>query len=415
MLHISDITCQPNKRIFLKDIMNPTDVVIVAAKRTPIGSLLGQFISLTSPQLGAVAHRAVLDETKLPAEDIDEVISGCVLQAGIGQAPARQAALLAGLPEKVGATTINKMCGSGMKAVMQAHDAIKAGSSTIILAGGMESMTHAPYLLSKARAGYRLGHGELKDHLFLDGLEDAYQPGTLMGCFADQTAEQYNISREAQDKFAIRSMQQALAAQKDAFLTEIVPVEIMTKQGKQIITTDEAPDVAKIEKVGRLHPAFSKEGTVTAGNASSIADGAASLLLMTAQEAARRKLAPLARIVACASHAQAPQWFTTAPIYAIQQAAERANWSLDSIDLFEINEAFAVVTLVTAQALKLDENKINVHGGSCALGHPIGASGARILVTLIHALRHQHKKRGIASLCIGGGEAVAMAIECVEE
>ncbi len=395
--------------------MNPTDIVVVAAKRTPIGSLLGQFSTLTSPQLGAVAHRAVLDAIQFPIQDVDEVISGCVLQAGIGQAPARQAALLAGLPEKVGATTLNKMCGSGMKAIMQAHDTIKSGSANIILAGGMESMTNAPYLLSKARGGYRLGHGELKDHMFLDGLEDAYQTGTLMGCFADQTAQKYNISREAQDEFAIESMQKALAAQQDAFSSEIAPVEIVTKQGSQIISKDEAPDANKIEKVRRLHPAFSKDGSVTAGNASSIADGAASLLLMTAKEAADRKLHPLARIIACSSHSQAPEWFTTAPIDAIQKAARKANWSLDSIDLFEINEAFAVVTLVAIEALKLDKNKVNVHGGSCALGHPIGASGARILVTLIHALRHQRKKRGMASLCIGGGEAVAMAIECVEE
>lgn len=392
--------------------MNPFDIVIVAAKRTPIGGLLGQLSALKAPELGAIAHRAVLSDTGIPVNEIDEVISGCVLQAGIGQAPARQAALAAGLPSSVGATTINKMCGSGMKAVMQAYDAIKAGSARIVLASGMESMSQAPYLLSKARAGYRLGHGEIKDHMFLDGLEDAYQAGTLMGCFADKTAQEYQLSRAEQDAFAIRSMQRAITAQKEgAFAEEIAPVQITNKQGTQTIQQDEAPDASKIEKVGRLNPAFSKDGTVTAANSSSIADGAASLLLMTLEEAQKRKLIPLARIVATSTHAQAPEWFTTAPVQAIQQVADRADWTLDSVDLFEINEAFAVVTMVAMQALKLNADKVNVHGGACALGHPIGASGARVLVTLIHALRRYGKKRGIASLCIGGGEAVAMAIE----
>ncbi len=392
--------------------MNPLDIVIVAAKRTPIGSLLGQLSSLKAPELGAIAHRAVLSDTGIPLNEIDEVISGCVLQAGIGQAPARQAALAAGLPASVGATTINKMCGSGLKAVMQAHDAIKAGSARIVLAGGMESMSQAPYLLSKARTGYRLGHGEIKDHMFLDGLEDAYQSGTLMGCFADKTAQEYQLSRADQDNFAIRSMQRAIAAQKEgAFAKEIVPVQLTSKQGTQTIQQDEAPDAAKIDKVTRLNPAFSKDGTVTPANSSSIADGAASLLLMTLEEAQKRQLTPLARIVASSTHAQAPEWFTTAPVQAIQQVADRAGWALDSVDLFEINEAFAVVTMVAIQTLKLDADKVNIHGGACALGHPIGASGARVLVTLIHALRRHGKKRGIASLCIGGGEAVAMAIE----
>lgn len=392
--------------------MNPFDIVIVAAKRTPIGGLLGQLSALKAPELGAIAHRAVLSDTGIPANEIDEVISGCVLQAGIGQAPARQAALAAGLPSSVGATTINKMCGSGMKAVMQAYDAIKAGSARIVLASGMESMSQAPYLLSKARTGYRLGHGEIKDHMFLDGLEDAYQAGTLMGCFADKTAQEYQLSRAEQDAFAIRSMQRAITAQKEgAFAEEIAPVQITNKQGTQTIQQDEAPDASKIEKVSRLNPAFSKDGTVTAANSSSIADGAASLLLMTLEEAQKRKLIPLARIVATSTHAQAPEWFTTAPVQAIQQVADRADWTLDSVDLFEINEAFAVVTMVAMQALKLNADKVNVHGGACALGHPIGASGARVLVTLIHALRRYGKKRGIASLCIGGGEAVAMAIE----
>jgi len=394
--------------------MNPNDIVIVAAKRTPIGALLGTLSPLTAPELGALAHRAAITAAGIKPSDIDEVISGCVLQAGIGQAPARQAAIRADIPVSTGATTINKMCGSGMKAVMLAHDLIKAGSATIVLASGMESMSNAPYLLSKARAGYRLGHGELKDHMFLDGLEDAYEPGILMGCFADVTAKEYGLTREQQDAFAIQSMTRALSAQQtDAFTAEIAPVTIISRKGSTTVTQDESPDQAKIAKVAQLKPAFDATGTVTAASSSSIADGAASLILMTAGTAAQHGLTPLARIVAHATHAAEPQWFTTAPIGAIKHVLHQAHWAIHDVDLFEINEAFAVVTMAAIQALKLDPQKVNIHGGACALGHPIGASGARILVTLIHALKHHHKQRGVAALCIGGGEATAMAIELV--
>lgn len=394
--------------------MKDDDIVIVAAKRTPMGSMLGSLSSLTAPELGAIAHKAALAQASLSPDDIDEVFSGCVLQAGIGQAPARQAALKAGLPDKVGATTINKMCGSGMKAVMLAHDAIKAGSGNIMLASGMESMTNAPYLLSKARAGYRLGHGEIKDHMFLDGLEDAYQKGQLMGCFADQTASHFHFSREQQDEYATHSMQKALKAMEDGLFTEeITPVEIITKKGSHQVTQDEGPDATKLSKISQLKPAFASDGTVTAANSSSISDGAASLILMTAKEARDRNISPLARIVAHASHAQAPEWFTTAPVEAIKNVLSNANWSLADVDLYEINEAFAVVALAAITSLELNPQQVNIHGGACALGHPIGASGARILVTLIHALKHTGKKRGVAALCIGGGEATAMAIELV--
>ncbi|MDP3704376.1 MAG: acetyl-CoA C-acyltransferase [Legionellaceae bacterium] len=395
--------------------MNPNDIVIVAAKRTPIGALLGTLAPLSAPELGAFTHRAAILEAGITANDIDEVISGCVLQAGIGQAPARQAAIGAGIPVSAGATTINKMCGSGMKAVMLAHDLIKAGSAHIILAGGMESMTNAPYLLSKARAGYRLGHGELKDHMFLDGLEDIYEPGTLMGRFAEATAREYHVTREQQDAFAIQSMTRALSAQQTgAFTDELTPITISNRKGQVTITDDEIPEHAKIAKVEQLKPAFDKNGTVTAASSSSIADGAASLIVMTAANAAKRGLTPLAKIVSHATHAQEPQWFTTAPISAINQVLQKANWNLSDVDLFEINEAFAVVTMAAITTLKLDPDQVNIHGGACALGHPIGASGARILVTLIHALKYHHKKRGIAALCIGGGEATAMAIELVD-
>lgn len=395
--------------------MKPDDIVIVAAKRTPAGALLGQLSSFTAPELGAFAHAAALESAALSPGEIDEVISGCVLQAGIGQAPARQAALKANIPHSVGATTLNKMCGSGMKAVMLAHDLIQAGSANIILAGGMESMSNAPYLLRKARAGYRLGHGELKDHMFLDGLEDAYDQGKLMGYFAEQTAKKFNISREAQDTYAARSMTRALQAQRDhTFEHEIVPITLTDRKGgTRLITTDEGPDEAKLAKISKLNPAFvfDGSGTITAANSSSIADGAASLILMSAATAAQHHLSPLARIVAHASHAQEPQWFTTAPIRAIQKVLTKANWQAHDVDLYEINEAFAVVAMVAIHQLDLDIEKVNIHGGACALGHPIGASGARILVTLIHALKQQGKHRGIASLCIGGGEATAIAVE----
>lgn len=394
--------------------MKQDDIVIVAGLRTPTGTLLGQLSSLSAPDLGAVAHRAVLDATNINTRDIDEIITGCVLQAGIGQAPARQAAIKAGIPDSVGASTLNKMCGSGLKSVMLARDLIVAGSANIVLAGGMESMSNAPYLLSRARSGYRLGHGELKDHLFLDGLEDAYEHGKLMGCFADATAKHFNITREAQDTFAARSMRRALDAQKlGYFNAEIAPVTIVERKGNHIIDKDEAPDEAKLPKIPNLKPAFQADGTVTAANSSSIADGAASLLLTTAKNAAERGLIPLARIVAQSTFAQEPAWFTTAPITAINKVLDKAGWTSQDVDLYEINEAFAIVAMVAISELKLDNETVNIHGGSCALGHPIGASGARILVTLIHALRQHQKKRGIASLCIGGGEAVAMAIEII--
>lgn len=396
--------------------MNPNDIVIVAAKRTPIGALLGHLSSQTAPDLGAHAHKAALAQANLAPADIDEVISGCVLQAGIGQAPARQAAIKAGIPYATGATTINKMCGSGMKAVMQACDLIKAHSANIVLASGMESMSNAPYLLKKARAGYRLGHGEIKDHMFLDGLEDAYDTGKLMGCFADDTAQEYQMSREQQDAYAIQSMTRALDAQKNgAFLDEISPLTITDRKGDTLIENDECPDFSKIAKTSQLRPSFNKDGTVTAANSSAIADGAASLIVMTAANAKKRGIKPLARIVSYASYAQEPCKFTTAPIQAIRQVLDKANWQSTDVDLFEINEAFAIVAMAAIQALELDATKVNIHGGSCALGHPIGASGARILVTLIYALLRQKKKRGVAALCIGGGEATAMAIEIGEE
>lgn len=392
------------------------DIVIVAAKRTPLGSMLGQFASLTAQELGALAHQAAIEQSGLSPTDINEVISGCVLQAGQGQAPARQAALKAGISINACATTINKMCGSGMKAVMLAHDLIKAGSIAIALAGGMESMSNAPYLLPKARSGFRLGHTELKDHLLLDGLEDVYEPGKLMGCFADETARELHFSREQQDEFAAQSMTYALNAQKNGlFDEEITCVTITDKTGHQtVLRQDESPNAEKLGKISKLRPAFQSNGTVTAANSSSIADGAASLILMTAANARARGLKPLAKIVAHASHAQAPQHFTTAPIQAIRNVLEKAQWSQESVDLYEINEAFAVVTMAAIAELKLNRACVNIHGGACALGHPIGASGARIIVTLLYALKQHNKQRGIAALCIGGGEATAIALETID-
>lgn len=392
--------------------MPETEIVIVAAQRTPIGALLGTLSTIPAPVLGSVAHLGALKAAHLTPQDIDEVITGCVLQAGIGQAPARQAAILAHIPDTTGATTINKMCGSGMKAVMLAHDAIKAGSAHIVLASGMESMSLAPYLLSKARSGYRLGHGELKDHMFLDGLEDAYEPGKLMGVFADETANEYQLTREQQDAFAIQSMTRALAAQASgAFAQEICPVTVPNRKGDILVDTDESPDHSKITKVAQLKPAFMPNGTITAASSSSIADGAASLIVMSAHEAKQRGLTPLVKIVAQTTYAHKPALFASAPVFAVQKVLALAGWTPESVDLYEINEAFAVVTLAVIKTLALDEQKVNIHGGACALGHPIGASGARILVTLIHALHKHGKKRGVAALCIGGGEATAMAIE----
>ncbi|MGL5743081.1 MAG: acetyl-CoA C-acyltransferase [Legionella sp.] len=394
--------------------MEQNDIVIVAAKRTTMGAMLGNLSSLSAPELGAIAHTAAISQAGINSAEIDEVISGCVLQAGIGQSPARQAAIKAGIPNSAGATTINKMCGSGMKAVMLAHDLIRAGSANIVLASGMESMSNAPYLLSKARSGYRLGHGELKDHMFLDGLEDAYDRGKLMGVFAEATASHFNFSREQQDEFAVRSMSKALKAiENGSFRDEIIPVTISTRKGDMTIDTDEGPDAAKLAKIAQLKPAFKADGTVTAANSSSISDGAASLILMSAGQAEKRGIKPLARIVAHASHSQAPEWFTTAPVDAMRKVMNKASWKQNDVDLYEINEAFAVVTMAGITQLELNPEQVNIHGGACALGHPIGASGARILVTLIHALIHQGKKRGVASLCIGGGEATAMAIELI--
>ncbi|MCW8469227.1 acetyl-CoA C-acyltransferase [Fluoribacter gormanii] len=394
--------------------MEQNDIVIVAAKRTPMGAMLGNLSALSAPELGAIAHVAALSQAGISPAEIDEVISGCVLSAGIGQAPARQAAIKAGLPNSSGATTINKMCGSGMKAVMLAHDLIRAGTANIVLASGMESMSNAPYLLSKARSGYRLGHGELKDHMFLDGLEDAYDRGKLMGVFAEATASHFHFSREQQDEFATRSMSRALQAiESGGFKDEIVPVTINTRKGDLTVTVDEGPDATKMSKISQLKPAFKADGTVTAANSSSISDGAASLILMSAGQAEKRGITPIARIVAHASHSQAPEWFTTAPVDAIRKVMNKASWKQNDVDLYEINEAFAVVTMAAMTQLELNPEQVNIHGGACALGHPIGASGARILVTLIHALKHQGKKRGVASLCIGGGEATAMAIELI--
>jgi acetyl-CoA C-acetyltransferase len=392
--------------------MEDNDIVIVAAKRTPMGGMLGALSALSAPELGAIAHTAALAQSGMNPSEVDEVISGCVLQAGIGQAPARQAALKAGIPNSAGATTINKMCGSGMKAVMLAHDLIKVGSAQIVLASGMESMTNAPYLLAKARSGYRLGHGELKDHMFLDGLEDAYTKGQLMGCFAEATAAHFKFTREQQDEFAINSMTKALKAIKGgSFTKEIAPVTISSRKGDTIVTTDEGPEEAKLTKIAQLKPAFKPDGTVTAANSSSISDGAASLILMSYAQAKKRGVKPIARIAAHASHAQAPEWFTTAPVDAIRKVMAKASWSNNDVGLYEINEAFAVVTMAAILQLELNPEQVNIHGGACALGHPIGASGARILVTLIHALKQRGERRGIAALCIGGGEATAMAIE----
>lgn len=383
-------------------------IVIIGAARTPIGSFQGCLKTFSAPALGAKAIRAALDRSGLENSDADEVYMGCVLPAGLGQAPARQASIGAGLPESVGCTTINKVCGSGMKAATLAHDAIRAGTARIVIAGGMESMSNAPYLLSKARTGYRMSHGQIYDHIFLDGLEDAYQPGCLMGTFAEDTAEHYQFSRAQQDEFAVRSLTRAKQATEDGtFASEIAPVSI----DGETRAIDEQPQRADVAKIPKLKPAFRDGGTVTAANSSSISDGAAALVLMSETEAERRNLHPLARIIGHATHAQAPAWFTTAPVGAITALLDRVQWRHDDVDLYEINEAFAVVTLATMRELGLSHDKVNIYGGACALGHPIGASGARIIVTLINALQTQNLKRGVASLCIGGGEALAIALE----
>lgn len=386
-------------------------IVIVGAARTPMGGLQGDLSSVRSPDLGAVAIKAALERASVSSEGVDEVIMGCVLPAGLGQAPARQAALKAGLPISVGCTTINKMCGSGMKAVMLAHDQLLAGSAAAMVAGGMENMSQSPYLLPRVREGLRMGHGKVLDHMFMDGLEDAYEGG-LMGSFAQRSADAHGITREVMDDFAIASLDKSLSAiQSGGFADEIAPVVISTRAGEQVVAIDEQPGKARLDKIRSLKPAFAKDGTVTAANSSSISDGASALVLMKESEALSRGLKPLARIVAHSTHAQLPAEFTLAPIGAIEKVLKMAGWDKDSVDLFEINEAFAVVTLLAQQALGLDERKVNVNGGACALGHPIGSSGSRILVTLLYALQKRHLKRGVASLCIGGGEATAVALE----
>lgn len=387
-------------------------VVIVSAARTPMGGFMGDFKSLAAPELGAVAIRAAVERAGLKPEEVQEVIMGNVLTAGQGQAPARQAALGAGMPPAVGCMTINKVCGSGMKAAMLAHDQLTLGAHEVMVAGGMESMSNAPYLLPKARAGLRLGHGEVKDHMFLDGLEDAYDRGRLMGTFAEDCAAKYRFSREAQDRYAITSLTRAQDAIKSgSFEKEVVPVKLAGGKIEGVVRIDEQPLKANPDKIPQLKPAFRKDGTVTAANSSSISDGAAAMVLMRRSTADRRGIAPLARIVACSSHSQEPQWFTTAPVGAVRKLFELTGWDAKTTDLFEINEAFAVVAMAAMHDLGLPHDKVNVHGGACALGHPLGASGARIMVTLLAALEKYRLRRGIAALCIGGGEATAIALE----
>lgn len=390
-------------------------IVIVSMARTPMGAFQGALAPLSATELGAETIRATLMHSGgVKPEQIDEVIMGCVLPAGLGQAPARQAALGAGLPKNVGCTTVNKMCGSGLKAVMFAHDAILAGSNDIMVAGGMESMSNAPYLLPKARGGMRMGHGEVVDHMFYDGLEDAYDKGRLMGTFAENCAEHYHFTRAAQDDFAHASIARAQAAIENGhFAGEIVPITMPSRQGEITVVEDEPPQKARPDKIPNLKPAFKKDGTVTAANASSIADGAASLLLMRKSKADALGLVPLVEILGHATHAQEPAWFTTAPVGSMQKLFEKTGLKASDVDLFEINEAFAVVTMAAMKELNLPHDKVNIHGGACALGHPIGASGARILVTLIHAMRASGAKTGVASLCIGGGEAAALAVRQV--
>ena len=389
-------------------------VVIVSAVRTPMGALQGELKQFAAAELGAAAIRAAVERAKIKPGQVEEVIMGCVLPAGQGQAPARQASLGAGLPLAAGCTTINKMCGSGMKAAMFAHDLLAAGSNDIMVAGGMESMTNAPYLLAKARGGYRLGHGQLLDHMFYDGLEDAYDKGRLMGTFAEDCAAKYNFTRAEQDKFAVASLERAQSANKSgAFAWEITPLAIKGGKDERFMEMDESPFKANFDKIPTLKPAFKKDGTVTAANSSSISDGAAALVMMRRSTAEKLGLAPLAIVVGHSTHAQEPGWFTTAPVGAIKKLYDRTGWSAGTPDLYEINEAFAVVTMAAMKEHGLPHEKVNIHGGACALGHPIGASGARILVTLIGALRKTGGRRGVASLCIGGGEATAMAIELV--
>ncbi|WP_299230880.1 acetyl-CoA C-acyltransferase [uncultured Halomonas sp.] len=390
------------------------DIVFLSAARTPMGGMLGSLSSLTAPELGAVAIRAAIERAGIDAESIDEGIMGCVLPAGVKQGPARQAMRQAGIPDAIGATTINKLCGSGMKATMLAHDLIRAGSAEVALAGGMESMSNAPHVLPKARAGYRLGHGELKDHMFLDGLEDA-ETGKLMGVFAQDIATQRDYSRERLDDFAIASLERAMEATNAGHLdAEMAPVTVTSRKGESVVSHDEQPFQAKLDKIRSLRPAFAKEGTITAANASSISDGASALILASGAAAERLAAKPLARMLGHSTHSQHPSEFTIAPVGAIDKLMKKLDWSVDDVDLFEINEAFAVVTLLAMDGLDIPHDKVNVFGGACAQGHPIGSTGSRIIATLIHALRTKGGKRGIASLCIGGGEATAVAVELID-
>ncbi|RPI16350.1 MAG: acetyl-CoA C-acyltransferase [Lysobacterales bacterium] len=392
----------------------PDHPVILAARRTPIGAFQGMFAAVTAPQLGAAAAAGALADSGVATDAIDEVIFGCVLPAGVGQAPARQAAIGAGIAPSVPATTVNKMCGSGMKALMLASDQIRAGDVGVALAGGLESMTNAPYLLLKARAGFRMGHGEVLDHMFYDGLQSPWD-GQAMGCFAENTAGRYGFSRADQDAFAAESVRRAQRAVRDGdFAAEIAPVTIKGRKGEQVISQDETPFALDIDKIPSLKPAFRKDGTVTAASSSSISDGASAIVVASAAAARERGLKPIARIVSYASHAQAPEWFTIAPGPSIQKALDRAGWKTTDVDLYEINEAFAVVTMAAAKDLGLDLAKVNVNGGACALGHPVGATGARLVTTLVHALRRRGLRRGVASQCIGGGEATAICIELVD-
>ncbi|TAL85588.1 MAG: thiolase family protein [Rhodanobacter sp.] len=394
--------------------MSNVSVVIVGAKRTAIGSFLGQFTGVPTPQLGATAMRAALEQSGLAADDVDEVIMGCVLPANLGQAPARQASLAAGLPVSTGCTTINKVCGSGMKAIMLGHDLIKAGSATSVMAGGMESMTNAPHMVN-ARSGIRYGDGKLVDHMAWDGLTNPYD-GKSMGLFGEMCADKYHFTREEQDAFSIESVKRAIAAQQNGgFADEITPVTVSTRKGDIQVDTDEQPGRSDIAKIPTLRAAFRKEnGTITAASSSSISDGAAAVMLLSADDAKARGIKPLARIVAHATHSQAPEWFTTAPVGAIQKVLDKAGWSIADVDLFEVNEAFAVVAMTPMRELGIAHDKLNVNGGACALGHPIGASGARLVVTLLNALKTRGLKRGVATLCIGGGEATAVAVECID-
>lgn len=386
-------------------------IVIVGAARTPMGGFQGVLSGKTGPELGAAAVAASVERAGLKGEDIDEAIMGCVLSAGLGQAPARQAVLRAGLPQDIPCTTVNKMCGSGMRAVMSASDTLALGHTDIMIAGGLESMTNAPYILPKVRSGLRLGHGEVKDHMFLDGLEDAYE-GSLMGVYAEATAQHFQFTREAQDAYAIESLRRAKTATEDgSFASEITPVTLKTRKGESVVSQDEQPMSADPSKIPGLRPAFAKDGSVTAANSSSISDGAAALVLTRLSVAEKRGLTPLAQIVGQSSHARAPEWFTTAPVGALEVLFEKTGWDKDEVDLYEINEAFAVVTMAAMKEVGLPHEKVNIHGGACALGHPIGASGARILVTLLAAMEKNDLKKGVATLCIGGGEATAVALE----